>query len=87
MNPVGSQVPCNKCHGDIALELHTGFIHNNFTCSDCHRIQKGVQFASGDDAYERLIYINVTGPSTYAIGFLQQHPELPAGKFPNINGR
>jgi hypothetical protein len=63
VDPIGSQVPCNKCHGDIQLEIHTGFIHNNFTCSDCHRIQKGVQYASGDDAYERLLYINVTGPS------------------------
>jgi hypothetical protein len=46
----GSQVPCIKCHGDIDMEIHTGFIHNNFTCSDCHRIQKGVQYASGDGA-------------------------------------
>ncbi len=37
---------CTKCHGDISLELHTGFIHNNFTCSDCHRVQKGVQYAN-----------------------------------------
>jgi len=63
IEPIGSQVPCKKCHGDIELEIHTGFIHNNFTCSDCHRVQKGVQFASGDEAYERLIYTNVTGPS------------------------
>ena len=64
IDQIGSQISCEKCHGDIAIEIHTGFIHNNFTCSDCHRIQKGVQFASGDDAYERLIFINVTGPST-----------------------
>lgn len=64
IDPIGSQVPCIKCHGDVRLELHTGFIHNNFTCSDCHRIQKGVQYSSGDDAYERLIYINVTGPAS-----------------------
>jgi len=63
IDPNGSQVPCNKCHGDIQLEIHTGFIHNNFTCVDCHRVQKGVQYASGDDAYERLLYINVTGPA------------------------
>jgi len=64
IDQIGSQVPCIKCHGDIGMELHTGFIHTNFTCSDCHRVQKGVQYASGDDAYERLLYINVTGPST-----------------------
>ncbi len=63
IDPNGSQVPCNKCHGDIQMEIHTGFIHNNFTCQDCHRIQKGVQYASGDNAYERIIYVNVTGPS------------------------
>ena len=63
IDPIGNQVPCAKCHGDIQMEIHTGFIHNNFTCSDCHRVQKGVQYASGDDAYERLLYINVTGPS------------------------
>ena len=44
----GSQVPCKKCHGDVAMELHTGYIHKNFTCDDCHRIQNKVQFASGD---------------------------------------
>ena len=63
IDPVGSQIPCTKCHGDIELEIHTGFIHNNFTCSDCHRVQQGVQYASGDDAYMRLVFINVTGPS------------------------
>ncbi len=60
INANGSQVPCQKCHGDVQMEVHTGFIHNNFTCSDCHRVQKGVQYASGDDAYERILYINVT---------------------------
>ena len=64
IDPVGSQVPCKKCHGEVDMQLHSGFIHNNFTCSDCHRVQKGVQYASGDNAYERLIYINVTGPSS-----------------------
>ncbi|HEY9245651.1 MAG TPA: hypothetical protein VIO11_02280 [Candidatus Methanoperedens sp.] len=41
-----SQIPCTKCHGDISMEVHTGFIHNNFTCSDCHRVQKSVQYAN-----------------------------------------
>ncbi len=63
IDPIDSQIPCKKCHGDIDMELHTGFIHNNFTCSDCHRVQKGVQYASGDDAYERLVYFNVSGPA------------------------
>ncbi len=63
IDPIGSQVPCIKCHGDVQMEIHTGFIHNNFTCADCHRVQQGVQYASGDDAYERLVYANVTGPA------------------------
>jgi len=60
IDAIGSQIPCQKCHGDIQVEVHTGYIHSNFTCSDCHRVQKGVQYASGDDAYERIVYINVT---------------------------
>lgn len=48
INEVGNQIPCTKCHGDIAVELHTGHIHSNYTCSDCHRIQNNVQYASGD---------------------------------------
>lgn len=50
INANGSQIPCQKCHGDVSVELHTGYIHDNFTCNDCHRIQKGVQYASGDGA-------------------------------------
>ena len=88
IDPVGNQVSCNKCHGDIAMEIHTGFIHNNFTCSDCHRIQKGVQYASGDDAYERLIYGNVTGPSTIKYRVLSTTiSNYQSGNFPkSISG-
>ncbi len=82
----GSQVPCQKCHGDIQMEVHTGFIHNNFTCSDCHRVQKGVQYASGDDAYERILYINVTPLSTTNIQYrvlATTLGNLQRGNFPN----
>lgn len=48
INPNGSQIPCTKCHGDISVELHTSYKHSNFTCEGCHRIQAGVQYASGD---------------------------------------
>lgn len=51
------------------MEIHTGFIHSNLTCSDCHRVQKGVQYASGDDAYERILYINVTPLVTTSIQY------------------
>lgn len=63
IDAVGSQIPCQKCHGDVELEIHTGFIHNNFTCNDCHRVQKGVVYGSGDNNYNRLLYVNVTGPA------------------------
>lgn len=44
-----SQLQCTKCHGDISIELHTGYIHSNFTCADCHRVQKGVQYANATE--------------------------------------
>jgi hypothetical protein len=84
----GSQVACNKCHGDIDLQIHTGHIHNNFTCSDCHRVQKGVQYASGDNAYDRLVYINVTGPTGIQNRILATTIQnYQSGNFPkSING-
>ncbi len=41
-----TQMQCTKCHGDISIELHTGYIHANFTCADCHRAMPGVQYAN-----------------------------------------
>jgi hypothetical protein len=88
IDPLGSQVPCIKCHGDIAMELHTGNIHQNFTCSDCHRVQKGVQYASGDNAYERLIFKNVTGPASIRYRILATTIQnYQSGNFPkSISG-
>jgi hypothetical protein len=88
IDPVGSQVPCEKCHGDIDINIHTGFIHNNFTCSDCHRVQKGVEYASGDNAYERLIYVNITGPTEIKNRILATTIQnYQAGNFPkSISG-
>ncbi len=88
IDPVGSQIPCEKCHGNIQMEIHTGFIHSNFTCADCHRVQKGVQYASGDDAYERIIYINVTGPTNIANRVLATTlANFQSGNFPkSISG-
>lgn len=85
INANDSQVPCQKCHGDVQMEVHTGFIHNNFTCSDCHRVQKGIQYASGDDAYERILYINVTPLSTTNIQYrvlATTLGNLQSGNFP-----
>ena len=63
IDPIGNQIPCQKCHADIQMEIHNGFKHNDLKCEDCHRTKKGVQYASGDDSYERMLYINVTGPA------------------------
>ena len=87
IEPIGNQIPCQKCHGDIQMEIHTGFIHNNFTCSDCHRVQKGVQYASGDNAYERMIY-NATGPTNIQYRILATSLQnFQSGNFPkSISG-
>ncbi len=85
IDATGSQIPCQKCHGDIQMEVHTGFIHSNFTCSECHRVQKGVQYASGDDAYERILYINVTPLNTTNIRYrvlATTIANLQSGNFP-----
>ncbi|MCX9012525.1 MAG: hypothetical protein OIN66_15585 [Candidatus Methanoperedens sp.] len=82
---IGSQIPCQKCHGDVQIEVHTGFIHSNFTCADCHRVQKGVQYASGDIAYERILYVNVTPLSTTNIQYrvlATTISNLQSGNFP-----
>jgi hypothetical protein len=63
IDPIGNQIPCQKCHADIQNEMHNSFKHKDLKCEDCHRAQKGVQYASGDDAYERMLYVNVTGPA------------------------
>jgi hypothetical protein len=86
IDPVGSQIECRKCHGDIDMEIHSGSIHSNLTCSDCHRIQKNIQFASGDDAYARLIYVNATAniPNRVLATTLQNYQR---GNFPeSISG-
>jgi len=84
IDPMGSQIDCIKCHGDIGMALHSGNIHNNFSCSDCHRVQKGVQYASGDDAYDRLVYINVTGPTSIQFRVLATTLQnYQQGNFPN----
>jgi hypothetical protein len=36
---------CEKCHPEINIELHTGSsLHNNFTCSSCHRTEPNVTY-------------------------------------------
>jgi len=47
---------CEKCHPEINIELHTGSpLHNNFTCSTCHRTEPNVTYqtrnVSGREAH------------------------------------
>ena len=46
IDPIGNQIPCQKCHADIQMEIHNGFKHNDLKCEDCHRTKKGVQYVS-----------------------------------------
>jgi len=37
LSPKGNDVPCEKCHADIAAELDNSGAHRNLTCAMCHR--------------------------------------------------
>ncbi len=59
----GNQIPCQKCHGDVKVELSgqatnpvtgTKGPHANFQCEYCHRAEAGA--ASGDNAYGWIRY-------------------------------
>ncbi|MDY6930987.1 MAG: hypothetical protein SVJ22_03615 [Halobacteriota archaeon] len=52
-----NDVPCEKCHADIASELHISGPHENLTCAMCHR---ATSFT--DLTYARGNY--VTNPAT-----------------------
>ena len=63
IDPTGNQIPCEKCHGDVAAELQTNGAstltgtpgpHANMKCEFCHRLQIGQ--SSGDDAFAVLEY-------------------------------
>lgn len=39
--------PCEKCHGDINITLHTNSTaHDNFTCATCHRGEPNITYNS-----------------------------------------
>jgi len=48
--PGGNDVPCEKCHGDVADELGNSGPHVNMKCWYCHRTGNltGYTYASGD---------------------------------------
>ena len=47
----GSQVPCEKCHSDIADEMASTGAHKDFPCENCHRTDADVRaYASEEGA-------------------------------------
>jgi len=64
IDETGNQVPCEKCHGDVAAEMGanvdpitgTPGPHAMMSCEFCHRIEAGA--SSGDDAIWTVVYKN-----------------------------
>jgi hypothetical protein len=86
IDATGNQVPCVKCHGDVKAELNSGAStvtgtkgpHAEFKCEYCHRAESG--FASGDDAYAKITYSDVTGANrVYLVTTIQN---FETGNFP-----
>lgn len=46
----GSNVPCKKCHADIAEELEAGGHHKNFACEKCHRCNTSITYANASQS-------------------------------------
>ncbi len=46
----GNNVPCVKCHADVYAELEQS-VHKNLKCSDCHRANKSITYASVSGSY------------------------------------
>ena len=46
----GNDVPCVKCHADVYEELIAS-AHKNLKCSDCHRANKSITYASVSGSY------------------------------------
>ncbi|MCW7076928.1 MAG: hypothetical protein OCU18_06540 [Candidatus Syntrophoarchaeum sp.] len=45
LTPQGNDVPCEKCHGDIASEIASSGAHKNIECGGCHRADARVGYA------------------------------------------
>ncbi|MDY6865112.1 MAG: hypothetical protein SVY15_03965 [Halobacteriota archaeon] len=48
LSPEGNQVPCEKCHADIAGEMSVTGAHRNLSCEHCHRTDGAVGSYAGD---------------------------------------
>ncbi len=72
IDATGNQVPCQKCHGDVKVELSGDTAkagskapHADFRCEYCHRSEAGM--SSGDDAYAKITYSSATGSRIYLV--------------------
>ncbi len=87
IDATGNQIPCTKCHGDVKAELSSGLStttgtpgpHANFKCEYCHRAESG--FASGDDAYAKVLYQDSNGSSLGLVTTIQNYEQ---GNFPKV---
>lgn len=92
IDATGNQVPCQKCHGDVKVELSGDTAqagskapHADFKCEYCHRAEAG--FASGDDAYAKIRYTSganalylVTTISNFETGNFPKNITYTAGQ-------
>src|SRR5574341_1522984 len=90
IDATGNQVPCQKCHGDVKVELSGDTAkagskapHADFKCEYCHRSEAG--FASGDDAYAKITFRNydlthtISNQTIYLVTTIQN---FETGNFP-----
>ncbi len=86
IDATGNQVPCQKCHGDVKVELSGATAmagsqapHATFQCEYCHRTEAG--YAAGDDAYVAIRYglVNASLTRIYLITTMANYEN---GNFP-----
>ena len=63
----GNDVPCQKCHADIADELGNSGVHGDFTCAMCHRAAfTGYTYARGNYTYAAEWQGTIPGKEAHA---------------------
>ena len=87
IDATGNQVPCQKCHGDVKVELSGSTAmagsqapHATFQCEYCHRTEAG--YAAGDDAYVAIRYGLDIDPDVTRINLVTTMANYEAGNFP-----
>ncbi len=73
----GSQIPCEKCHADVYVELNNNPYHENLECEHCHRgvnlskLPKGMQSYSSN--YGEGIYPGIGAHAASPVSCLICH--------------